>query len=346
MTLPPDTAIAEAMQRARVLALNGPPGGANPQVGCVLVDSHGNYVAEGWHNGSGTPHAEAMALQELKEAGQSATGLTAVVTLEPCSHTGKTPPCANALVESGISHVVFSAYDPGRESGGGSTVLIDAGVDVHGGFDETEGTALIEKWLFARQTGRPWVTIKWAMSLDGRAAAADGTSQWITSPTTRAHVHLDRSRHGAIAVGSQTMLVDNPTLTARHSNGSLMDHQPHAVVVGSADIPSGFNVIDHPAGLTHYTSRDLPGLMSVLFGRGITSLYVEGGPTLASAFLSEGLCDEVHISIGPLLLGGPKLAVGDLGIRSMSEALELDIHSVDRLESDIFVVARPRKDNA
>ena len=346
MTLPPDTAIAEAMERARVLALNGPPGGANPQVGCVLLDSNGTQAAEGWHNGSGTPHAEAVALQKLHDAGQSARGLTAVVTLEPCSHTGKTPPCANALVDSGVSHVVFSSYDPGRESGGGSTVLLDAGVDVHGGFDETQGTALIEKWLFAQQTGRPWVTIKWAMSLDGRAAAADGTSQWITSPTTRAQVHRDRARHGAIAVGSQTMLVDDPTLTARHPDGSLMDHQPHAVVVGSADIPSGFNLMNHPAGLTHYTSRDLPGPMDVLFERDITSLYVEGGPTLASAFLSEGLCDEVHISIGPLLLGGPKLAVGELGIGSMSEALELDIHSLERLESDIFIVARPRKDTA
>jgi len=346
MTLPPDTAIASAMERARMLALNGPPGGGNPQVGCVLLDSSGQIRAEGWHRGSGTPHAEVIALEALEASGATAAGLTAVVTLEPCAHTGKTPPCANALVESGVSHVVFSAHDPGGESGGGGRVLADAGIDVHGGFEEPEGMALIEKWLAAQKTGRPWVTVKWAMSLDGRAAAADGTSQWITSPTTRAQGHRDRASHGAIAVGSQTMLVDNPTLTARHDDGTLMDHQPHAVVVGSADIPAGFHVESHPAGLTHHRSHDLPGLLEALLDKDITSLYVEGGPTLASAFLAARLVDEIHISIGPLLLGGPKLALGDLGIGTMSEALELDIQSIERFESDIFVVARPRKDTA
>lgn len=344
MTLPPATALASAMERARTLALKGPPGGANPQVGCVLIDASGAIVSEGWHQGSGTPHAEAMALSRLSESQRTAEGLTAVVTLEPCAHTGKTPPCANALVDSGISHVVFSAHDPGGESGGGSSVLSAAGVDVHAGFEESAGIALIDKWLFAQIAKRPWVTIKWAMSLDGRAAAADGSSQWITSPTTRAQVHVDRSRHGAIAVGSQTMLVDNPTLTARYPDGALMDHQPHAVVVGSADIPPEFHLTSHPGGLTHYRSRDLPGLLDQLFEQGITSLYVEGGPTLASAFLAAQLFDEVHISMGPLLLGGPKLAVGDLGISSMSDALKLEILSVERFESDIFVVARPRKD--
>lgn len=344
MTLPPDTAIAGAMERARILALNGPPGGQNPQVGCVLLNSNGEMRAEGWHRGSGTPHAEVMALESLKASGETPEGLTAVVTLEPCAHTGKTPPCANTLVGAGIAHVVFSAYDPGGASGGGGSVLTQAGVDVHGGFQEDAGTALIEKWLFVQETGRPWVTIKWAMSLDGRAAAADGTSQWITSPTTRARVHQDRSRHGAIAVGSQTMLADNPTLTARHPDGTLMDHQPHAVVVGSADIPTGFHVTAHPAGFTHHRNRNLAGLLDALWAQGITSLYVEGGPTLASAFLAAGLVDEIHISMGPMLLGGPKLALGDLGIGSMSEALELDIRSIERYESDIFVVARPRKD--
>jgi diaminohydroxyphosphoribosylaminopyrimidine deaminase/5-amino-6-(5-phosphoribosylamino)uracil reductase len=334
------------MVRALELAHNGPARGINPRVGCVLIDSSGTIVAEGWHQGSGTPHAEVMALTGLSDKGISAAGLTAVVTLEPCAHTGKTGPCAKALIDAGIARVVFSVSDPGVGSGGGADILSSAGVEVVSGVEEVAGRELIERWLLFATQGRPWITIKWAMSLDGRAAAADGTSQWITGPETRQRVHLDRSRHDAIVVGTGTVLADDPTLTARNDNGSLMDHQPHAVVVGQRAVPETALIRTHPGGFTHHQSQHLGQLMDVLFSKGIRSVYVEGGPTLASAFLAQGLYDELHISLGPLLLGGGKLALTDLGVSTMAEALPLDIHDVLRFEGDVFLIAKPRKDDA
>ena len=337
---------APAMVRALELAHNGPERGINPRVGCVLIDSSGTIVAEGWHQGSGTPHAEVMALTGLRDKGISAAGLTAVVTLEPCAHTGKTGPCAKALIDAGIARVVYSVSDPGAGSGGGAEILRSAGIEVVSGVEGTAGRELIEHWLLSATKGRPWITIKWAMSLDGRAAAADGTSQWITGPETRHRVHLDRSRHDAIVVGTGTVLADDPTLTARNDNGSLMDHQPHAVVVGQRAMPETALIRNHPGGFTHHQSQHLGQLMDVLFSGGIRSVYVEGGPTLASAFLAQGLYDELHISLGPLLLGGGKLALTDFGVSTMAEALPLDIHDVLRFEGDVFIIAKPRKDDA
>jgi len=236
--------------------------------------------------------------------------------------------------------------DPGAGSGGGAEILRSAGIEVVSGVEEVAGRELIEHWLLFATRGRPWITIKWAMSLDGRAAAADGTSQWITGPETRQRVHLDRSRHDAIVVGTGTVLADDPTLTARNDNGSLMDHQPHAVVVGQRAVPETALIRTHPGGFTHHQSQHLGQLMDVLFSGGIRSVYVEGGPTLASAFLAQGLYDELHISLGPLLLGGGKLALTDLGVSTMAEALPLDIHDVLRFEGDVFLIAKPRKDDA
>lgn len=336
------TTVAEAtaMSRARELALQGPVTGPNPQVGCVLVDPAGTVIAEGWHKGSGTPHAEVMALRNAAESGVSPAGLTAVVTLEPCSHTGKSGPCSEALIDAGIARVVYSVSDPGAESGGGAAVLRDAGIDVVSGFEEDAGLALIERWHHAVTLGRPWVTMKWAMSWDGRAAAADGTSQWITGPATREKVHLERSRHDAIVVGTTTALVDDPSLTARTPSGELYQDQPRAIVVGDRDIPDSAQVRSHPGGFVHHQSHDLDALMSTLFGEGVRSLYVEGGPTLASAFIATGLVDEIHITVGPRLLGGPLTAIGDIGVGTMSDALALQITDVTRLGDDVVVTAR------
>ena len=332
-----------AMSRALEIATRGPEWGINPRVGCVMLDSHGTTVAEGWHQGSGTSHAEIMALDVLRQRGMTARGLTAVVTLEPCAHTGKTGPCALALAQAGIAKVVYSVPDPGVESGGGAEILINAGVEVDSGLDREAGTELLERWLGATTLRRPWTTVKWAMSLDGRAAAADGTSQWITSPASRHRVHRDRSRHDAIAIGSGTLLADNPALTARTPHGELFEHQPLAVVVGKRDVPAGFAVSEHPGGFYHHRNHDLATLGKDLFERGVRSLYVEGGPTLASAFLAQGRVEEVHISLGPLLLGGPRVAITDLGISTMTDALALDIRDVHTTESDLTVIARPAK---
>ena len=333
-----------AMKRALELATKGPITGPNPQVGCVLLDSSHAIVAEGWHEGAGTPHAEIMALTNLASSGLSPEGLTAVVTLEPCAHTGKTGPCATALVDAGIARVVYSVSDPGAISGGGEQTLESAGVEVIGGVEESAGEALIERWLHSVTTSRPWVTLKWAMSLDGRVAAADGTSQWITGEETRAKVHRDRSEHDAIIVGINTVLVDNPRLTARTPEGGLYAHQPTAIVVGHRDVPQDALIRDHPGGFDHVANHDLTGLLSALGEKEVRSVYVEGGATLASAFLAAHLVDELHITMGPMLLGGPALAVTDLGISTMADAHHLTITEVQRLGDDIVVTARPQQE--
>ena len=344
-TSPRDASAGEhaAMRRALELATKGPLRGPNPQVGCVLLDAQGKIVSEGWHEGAGSPHAEAVALANLSKSGTSAEGLTAVVTLEPCSHTGRTGPCANALAEAGITRVLFSVSDPGDESGGGGEMLAKAGIEVRGGIELEAGEKLLERWLVSTGSQRPWVTVKWAMSLDGRAAAVDGTSQWITSATTRQRVHNDRSAHDAIAVGTKTVIIDDPSLTARKPDGTLFEQQPFAVVVGETSVPSGAKVRNHPGGFLHHQSHDLRQLCGELFELGHRSLYVEGGPTLASAFIKAGLVDEFHITMGALLLGGTKLATTDIGVSTMEEALTLDIQSVTQFDTDVFVIARPHK---
>ena len=332
----------KAMSRAFDLALRGPLSGPNPRVGCCLLDDGGQIVAEGWHEGSGTPHAEVMALTSAREQGISTEGLTAVVTLEPCSHTGKTGPCVEALKQAGIRRVVYSVSDPGVESGGGATLLASAGVDVVGGVEETQGLAIVERWHYATSKGSPWVTVKWAMSLDGRAAADDGSSQWITGPHTREWVHAARSEHDVIVVGTTTALLDDPSLTARTPEGGLYDHQPLAVVIGERAIPDSAKVRSHPGGFFHFADHNLGALLQELFAEGKRSVYVEGGPTLASAFMREGLANELHVTIGPSLLGGHKMAISSLGVESMADALPLDIRSVTTLGDDIVVIARPR----
>jgi diaminohydroxyphosphoribosylaminopyrimidine deaminase/5-amino-6-(5-phosphoribosylamino)uracil reductase len=338
----PSVAWAAAMGRALEIATKGPLTGGNPRVGCVLLDDSGEICAEGWHEGSGTPHAEIMAMANARSAGISTEGLTAVVTLEPCAHTGKTGPCANALLEAGITRVVFSVDDPGVESRGGAELLESAGIEVVRGVMNEEGLALIERWYHAVSYGRPWVTLKWAMSWDGRSAATDGTSQWITGPATREKVHQDRCEHDAIVIGTQTVLVDDPSLTARTPGGDLLDHQPLAVVAGNTDVPQEAKIRLHPGGFRHVRGHDPQALLDDLFAEGIRSLYVEGGPTLASAFVAAGVVDEIHITVGPLLIGGPTTALGNIGVTTMSEALGLDIRDITRLGDDVVVTARPR----
>lgn len=346
MTHQPTTATSaeqSAMLRAFELAMKGPLAGPNPRVGCCLVDSNGAIVAEGWHEGSGTPHAEVKALHAARSAGISTEGLTAVVTLEPCSHTGKTGPCVEALFEAGIRRVVFSVSDPGAESGGGGGILKKRGVDVLGGLFDDQGLALVERWHYATKQMTPWVTVKWAMSLDGRAAAEDGSSQWITGTATREWVHQNRADHDVIVVGTNTALVDDPSLTARTLEGGLFQNQPLAVVVGEREIPESAKMRSHPGGFFHFADHNLQALCDELFREGKRSVYVEGGPTLASAFLKENLVNEIHVTIGSQLLGGHKLAVTDIGVNSMADAHALDIQSVTTLGDDIVVVARPRK---
>ncbi|MFC6173711.1 bifunctional diaminohydroxyphosphoribosylaminopyrimidine deaminase/5-amino-6-(5-phosphoribosylamino)uracil reductase RibD [Subtercola frigoramans] len=334
------------MRRAIELAANGPAWGVNPQVGCVILSPDGVVLAEGWHRGAGTPHAEVDALTKLSAA-SDAIGATAVVTLEPCNHTGRTGPCSEALVAAGISTVYFGAGDPGLRSGGGAGTLSAAGVRVHGGVLAAEVERSIHPWLTAMRNGRPFVTVKWASSLDGRAAAADGTSQWITGPDARTDVHLRRSRADAIAVGTGTLLADDPSLTARmpvstgETEPTLYAHQPQPVMIGERRIDRTARVFDHPLPVIEYQSRNLHGVLADLFDRGVRSVFVEGGPTLASAFIRVGLADEIVAYLAPVLLGGPLLALGDIGVDGIADALPLTIVSLDLLGPDLRIVAEP-----
>lgn len=328
-----------AMRRALALATNGPAVGVNPQVGCVLLDADGRVVAEGWHRGAGTAHAEVDALSHVADA----TGLTAVVTLEPCNHTGRTGPCSEALIAADVSRVVYAIADPGRESAGGGERLRAAGVEVIGGVLAQEAEELLRPWLTAVRLGRPYVTVKWAASLDGRAAAADGTSQWITGTASRQRVHEQRAASDAILVGTGTVLADDPSLTARGDAGDLLEHQPIPVVVGQRPVPAGAKLRQHPAGLVETGSRDLGAVLSGLFGRGIRRVFVEGGPTLASAVIAAGLADEYLVYLAPKLIGGDRLAVGDIGVSTIAEARDLHITSVESLGEDILIVARPKE---
>jgi len=346
-----------AMRRALELAARGLADNPNPRVGCVILDPAGNIVAEGWHRGAGTPHAEVAALAALPDEWRArANELTAVATLEPCNHTGRTGPCAVALSEARIGTVVYSVSDPGDASSGGAATLRSAGAEVLGGVLEPEGLELLASWLerqgaVSQKLSRPRVTVKWAQTLDGRAAAADGSSQWITGPAARRDVHRRRAEADAILVGTGTLIVDDPALTARDENatdGLLVPaaDQPIPVVLGRREIAASARVNQHPALAAHgldaplrFDGSDLEAHLTALHERGVRSVFVEGGPTIASAFIAAGLADEVLVYVAPALLGGPRLAIGDLGIESMAGIRRLSIEGIERLGDDLLIRA-------
>jgi diaminohydroxyphosphoribosylaminopyrimidine deaminase/5-amino-6-(5-phosphoribosylamino)uracil reductase len=332
---------APLMRRALELASQGPVTGGNPQVGCVLVDAAGSIVAEGWHYGAGTPHAEVDALSKLPrvDGHPDARGLTAVVTLEPCNHTGRTGPCSEALIAAGVERVVYAISDPGPNSSGGAARLREAGVEVIAGVLADEAETFLHIWLTAVRRGRPWVTVKWASTLDGRAAAADGTSQWITGTAARQRVHEQRAASDAILTGTGTVLADDPSLTARGDAGELLAHQPVPVVVGDRAIPADAALREHPAGLIETKTRDLGAILADLNSRGLRRVYVEAGPTLVSALIRAGFADEYAVYLAPTLLGGDGLAIGDLGIPSIGNAVRLTLTSVEQLGDDILITA-------
>lgn len=328
-----------AMRRAFELALQGPVTGGNPQVGAVLVDAAGTVVAEGWHRGAGTPHAEVDALGKVADA----RGLTAVVTLEPCNHTGRTGPCSLALLEAGIERVVYAMSDPDPHAAGGGKRLREGGVEVVDGVLADEAERLMHVWLTTVRRGRPWVTVKWASTLDGRVAAADGTSQWITGTAARQRVHEQRAASDAILTGTGTVLADDPSLTARGDGGELLPHQPVPVVVGARAIPADAALRRHPAGLIETGSRDLGTVLAGLYGRGIRRVLVEAGPQLVTALVAGGFADEFAVYLAPALLGGDRLAIGDLGIPTLSQARRLHIEGVEQLGDDLLITATPKE---
>lgn len=326
------------MRRALALALRGPRG-VNPQVGAIILSAAGDILAEGWHRGAGTPHAEVDALSRLDPG--AAAGATAIVTLEPCNHTGRTGPCAEALIRAGVGRVVYAIADPNAVSAGGGERLTAAGVDVESGLLADEAHALLDSWLTVQRLGRPHVTVKWAQSLDGRAAASDGTSQWITGPVARADVHRRRAQADAIVVGTGTVIADDPALTARAEDGSMYEQQPVPVVLGERAVPADAAVRRHPKDLLQYPG-DLTTALADLQRRGVHRVFVEGGPSVAASFVRAGLADEFLVYVAPALLGGDMLALRDLGVATIDDALRLWVTSVDRLGEDLLIVGTPR----
>ena len=336
-----------AMRRALELAANGPAFGANPRVGAVILDAAGVAVAEGWHRGAGTAHAEVDALSQLTHlldsAGHLPSGFTAVVTLEPCNHTGRTGPCSQALIAAGISRVVFAGDDPGQSSAGGAATLEAAGVEVIRGVLTAESEELNRIWLTAMRQGRPFVTLKWASSLDGRAAAEDGTSKWISGPESRIESHYRRSQVDAILVGTGTALADDPELTARKPDGTLYEHQPLRVILGERDLPDTLRVFNDDAETLALHTQSIHGALAELFDRGIRHVWVEGGPRVASKFVKFGLVNEFIIYLAPMLIGGDRTALKNIGVESMPDAKHLKILETKPLGQDIFIRATTKE---
>ena len=330
----------DAMRRALGLAARGPLG-PNPRVGCVLLAPDGTVLGEGWHRGAGTPHAEVAALADAATRRADVRGATAVVTLEPCDHTGRTGPCSLALLEAGVARVVLSVPDPNPAAAGGAQRLRGGGAAVVTDVLHAEGVTALGAWWHAVRAGRPFVTLKLATSLDGRVAAADGSSRWITSQVSRRHAHALRAEVGAIAVGSGTALRDDPSLTARRADGTLHEAQPLRVVVGYRDVPAGSRLRGPGGELVQLRTHDPAQVLAALHEREVRHVLVEGGPTLAAAFLAAGLVDEVRAYVAPVLLGAGPSALGDLGVGTITDAVRLVPREVVPLGPDVLVVAEP-----
>ena len=351
--------MARALQLAERAAFTTQP---NPMVGCVVADGD-RVLGEGWHVRAGEPHAEVNA---LRAAGAAAQGATAYVTLEPCAHHGRTPPCADALVGAGVTRVVAASRDPYHQvSGQGFAKLQAAGIMVEYGLMEAAARHLNRGFFSRVERGRPWVRVKLAMSLDGRTALANGESKWITSEASRADVQRWRARAGAIMTGIGTVLADNPMLTVRLPEGEdfvpplrvVLDERGrlpanaslltdgvaptlavHAddVVPDYDDAVSAFAVRRAPGGL------DLNAVLSQLGQRGVNELHVEAGATLSGGLLAAGLVDELLLYIAPVLLGerGRPLFAG-LDPASMAERLGLRLLDTRQVGPDLRLLLSP-----
>jgi diaminohydroxyphosphoribosylaminopyrimidine deaminase/5-amino-6-(5-phosphoribosylamino)uracil reductase len=312
----------------------------NPPVGAVILAADGSLAGEGATAPAGGPHAEVVA---LAAAGEAARGGTAVITLEPCAHTGRTGPCTEALIEAGIAKVIYAVDDPNPQATGGAQRLRAAGIEVHSGVEAGAAAAgALRPWLHAVRSGRPFVTWKYAATLDGRAAAADATARWISSAASRADAHAIRAVVDAIVVGSGTILTDDPHLTVRDADDELAERQPLRVVLDRRHrTPQDAQVLDSAAETLLLDTAVPRFALKALYDRGVRHLLLEGGPTLAGAFVEAHLVDEVVAYLAPTLLGAGPAALGDAGITTLSDAVTLDIESVVPLGRDVKVTARP-----
>lgn len=331
--MPPNPDDQRFMRRAIALSKKGYPA-PNPHVGCVLT-REGRVVGEGFHRFAGAPHAEAMALDA---AGPDARGATAYVTLEPCNHFGRTPPCAQALIRAGVSRVVVAVADPNPKAAGGLETLRAQGIECEGGLLAEDAASVNRVFLHAMTHRRPYVVVKAAASLDGRIALPSGESQWITSPKARREGHRLRAELGAVLVGRRTVELDDPELTARLPG---VVNQPLRIVLDPAGKLSGREkVFNEKAPTRHVTGAiDLPALLAELHSEGVIGLLVEGGAVTIASFLRERLIDGFELFLGPKILGDGPAWIEGVGLQSLSESPILQIDRLRRLGPDIHLSA-------
>lgn len=314
----------------------------NPRVGCVLLDADGREIAVGAHEGAGTAHAEVVALAAAAEAGVDVRGATAVVTLEPCDHTGRTGPCTQALVAAGVARVVFAQTDPDLAAAGGGAALSSAGLDVEGGVLAEEAETLNVEWTHALTTGRPFVTWKYAATMDGLSAAPDGSSKWITSDVARRDVQTFRAEVDAIMAGTGAVLADDPRLSVRTPDDLPLpyDRQPLRVVVGETRIPNYYRVFDRVAPTLLIQNRDPDVVLERLAAEGVRHVWLEGGPRLAGAFWNAGVIDRVIGYIAPSMLGSGRAAL-EGEATTLADMRPIDITDLTRIGPDIRIIGTP-----
>ena len=299
----------------------------NPIVGAVITSATGEFISEGFHQGA--DHAEVVAIKAAKAI---PAGSIIYVTLEPCNHQGKTPPCTAAIIDAGIKKVIYAVSDPNPIAAGGAERLRASGIEVEHGLLESEAAFDNRAWLTKIAKQRPRITWKIASTMDGKVAAADGTSKWITSELARADVALLRSQVDAIVTSTATVKADDPLLTSKGAG-----QNPVRIVMGGAEIASGSQILNSDAETIAIKSRDLQELITLAKARGFNQLLIESGPTLGTALLKADLIDEVILYQAPTFFGSGTPAISDLGVASISQRLDFEIADVEVIGTDLKI---------
>lgn len=315
-----------AMQRAIDLSRRGlGKTYPNPIVGAVITTSLGEVISEGFHEGS--DHAEVVAIMAAR---QLEPGCTIYISLEPCNHQGKTSACTEAIIAAGISKVVYAIADPNPVAAGGANKLRASGITVESGLLAEKAAIVNRDWLTKIEKSRPRIIWKIASTMDGKVAAVDGSSKWITSDVARRDVALLRSQSDAIITGSATVIADNPSLTSKG-----LGKNPVRIVMGEQELPNDSQIFSDDAETITVQNRNLPELMSLLTERGFNRLLIEAGPTFGTAFLKAGLVDEVILYQAPTLLGAGLNSIADMGISNLSGRLDFTIHESELVGNDL-----------
>lgn len=346
-----DTADLDQALRTALEAATRGARGANPLVGACVLDGAGRVIATGFHLGAGNPHAEIDALRRLGRMDRAqAAELTMVVTLEPCNHTGRTGPCAQAIANAGIGHVHYAMSDDTSAASGGAQFLRSRGVQVTQSENNQAPWELNHRWFRAKAENRPFITVKTAQSLDGRINAPDGSSQWITSDASRNHSHGLRARVDAIVVGTNTVLADDPRLTARTAAGGLHEHQPYRIVMGHRELPENL-ALAYDSNWEQLRTHKVSELIERATELGFNHLLIEGGSIIASAFIEADLADEIYCYQAPVIIGAgsPSVNIGSVATLSQARHFRLDAHQSDaltRLDADVMMHLEPLPERA